>query len=593
MKNKAKYKTEWDLSYIYNDNVEAQVKKDNAVVESSYKIFASKYQKNKSYLKNSDVLKRALEEYEKLLYSVHSSRPYMYFAYRKNLDSQDNEAVAELAKLTDFHAKLANQIKFFPLEIGKIPKRTQKKFLKDNELLPFKYLLQKIFENAKYRLSENEEKIMTLKKTPAQGMWISGFSRLLNKQMVSFKGKNMPVSKATGLMSSLNTKERRILHDNIMVIYESIADFAESEINAIVTDKKINDKLRGYNRPYEATVLEYENDLKTIENLLAAINNNMHIAHRFYKLKAKMLGQKKLFYADRNAKLGQVKTKIPLESAIKQTIKSFNSADSFFGNFVKEMFEKGLVDAYPKKGKVGGAFCSSAFRLPTYVLLNHVSDFKSLTTLAHEMGHALHTEFSKKQRPFYEDYTIATAEVASTFFENLVFENALEKVSREEKIILLHDKISDDISTVFRQIACFNFENELHQSIRKEGFLPKEKIAELMNKHMQKYLGPVFDLKPRDGYFFVHWSHIRRFFYVYSYAFGNLISTTLYQRYKKDKSKIKDVIKFLSAGSSDSPENIFRSIGINPDKKFFEKGLEKIKEDIKKLEQLWRSTAHS
>lgn len=593
MKSKAKYKTEWDLSHIYNGNVKAKVKKDNTAVERGYKIFASKYGKNKNYLKNPIVLKRALEEYEELLYTLASSRPYMYYAYRKNLDSQDNEAVAELAKLTDFHAKLANQIKFFPLEIGKIPKKTQKKFLKDNKLSSFKYLLQKIFENAKYRLSESEEKIMTLKETPAQGMWISGFSRLLNKQMMSFKGKNIPVSKAIGLMPSLNIKDRRVLHDSIMAIFENIADFAESEINAIVTDKKINDELRGYKRPYEATVLEYENDLKTVENLLEAVNNNMRIAHRFYKLKAKMLGQKKLCYADRNAKLGEVKTKIPLERAIKRTIESFNSADPMFGNFVREMFEKGLVDVFPKKGKTGGAFCSHAFGLPTYVLLNHAGDFRSLATLAHEMGHALHTEFSKKQRPFYEDYTIATAEVASTFFENLVFESALENVSREEKIILLHDKISDDISTIFRQIACFNFENELHQFIRKEGFLPKEKIVELMNKHMQKYLGPVFDLKSKDGYFFVHWSHIRRFFYVYSYAFGNIISSALYQSYKEDKTKIKDVVKFLSAGSSDSPENIFRGIGINPDKKFFEKGLEKVEKDISELERLWRLTTRA
>ena len=269
-------------------------------------------------------------------------------------------------------------------------------------------------------------------------------------------------------------------------------------------------------------------------------------------------------------------------------IKSFNEAHPDFGNYVEEMFTKGLVDVFPKKGKHGGAFCSSGTNLPTYILLNHVDDFRSMTTLAHEMGHGIHAKYSKTQRPIYEGHTIATAEVASTFFENLVFEEALKNISVKERMILLHDKISDDISTIFRQIACFNFENELHLTIRKEGFLSKDKIAELLNKHMKSYLGPIFDLKPEDGYFFVTWSHIRNFFYVYSYAFGQLISDTLYENYKKDKTKIKDVIKFLSAGASDSPENIFKKIGINPNKKLFETGLLRIKANIDLLESLWK-----
>ncbi len=114
-----------------------------------------------------------------------------------------------------------------------------------------------------------------------------------------------------------------------------------------------------------------------------------------------------------------------------------------------------------------------------------------------------------------------------------------------------------------------------------------------MNKHMQSYLGPIFDFTPEDGYFFVQWPHIRNFFYVYSYAFGQLISDALYTRYKEDKSKIKDVIKFLSAGGSDSPENIFKSIGINPNKKFFETGLKKIEKNIEELERLWKASKKS
>ena len=590
-KNKEGYKTEWDLAHIYKGNYKSQIAKDLKEIRKLHLAFAKKYRKNKTHLKNPKELAKAIEEYEKLSANPINEKAGRYYNYRKYLNSEDNEARAELAKLTDFFTNLANELEFFMLEIGKIDKKIQKKFINSKELTPFKYFLKKVFENAKHNLTEPEEKIMNLKGLPSHGMWVSGFSKLLAKQMVKFEGKEIPISEAGAKVSTLPNPQRRVLHKEVMKVYESIADFAESEINAIGTNKKINDKLRGFKTPYEATVKGYENEAKTVKDLIDVITKNFSLAHKFFKIKAEMLGEKKLSYADRGAKIGEIKIKIPLELAIQKTITAFNSADPEFGAFVDEMFKKGLVDAFPKKGKGSGAFCSSGAReLPTYIFLNHIDDFRSLTTLAHEMGHALHAKYSYKQRPLYESHTISTAEVASTFFENLVFEKALERVSEKEKIILLHDKISDDIATIFRQIACFNFENELHETIRKEGFLPKEKIAELMNKHMISYLGLVFDLAKEDGYFFVNWSHIRNFFYVYSYAFGQLISNTLYQRYRKDKTKIKDIMSFLSAGGSDSPENIFRKLGINPNKKFFETGLLHIKENIAELEKLWKES---
>ena len=584
------YKTEWDLTRIYKGDPKREAAKDCAALQKLYLNFAKKYRKDKRHLKYPKALAKAIGEYENLAKNPAGERPGAYFSHRIALNAQDNEANAEIAKLSDLYANLANEVEFFMLEIGKISKDLQQKFLKSKELTPFKYFLKKLFENAKYDLSEAEEKIMNLKSAPAQGMWVSGFNKLLSKQTVNFEGKDIPMAEALAKIPTLETSRRHTLHDEAMKVLERISDFSESEINAVVTDKKINDKLRGFKTPYEATVKGYENDLKTIKDLTETVTKNFSVAHKFYKIKAQMLGERKLSYADRAAKVGKTEIQISFEEAKNKVIKAFGKADPDFGNFAQEMFVKGLVDVFPKKGKHGGAFCSSGSGVPTYILLNHISDFRSMTTWAHEMGHGIHAKYSKKQRPLYEGHTIATAEVASTFFENLVFEEALPNLPAKEKMLLLHDKISDDISTIFRQIACFNFENELHLTVRKEGFLPKEKIAELMNKHMQNYMGPAFELMPRDGYFFVNWSHIRNFFYVYSYAFGQLISDALYERYKKDKTKIKDVIQFLSSGSSDSPENIFKKIGVNPDKKLFETGLNRIKADIAELEKLWQAS---
>jgi oligoendopeptidase F len=404
---------------------------------------------------------------------------------------------------------------------------------------------------------------------------------------VVFEGKEIPVSEAGVLIPTLDTSRRRALHRDLMRVFQGVSDFSESELNAVVTNKKISDKLRGFRTPYESTVKTYENDLKTVKDLVSEVTKNFHIAHRFFKIKSEMLGEARLSYADRAARVGEALVRMPFEQAVDKVIRSFREAHREFGDHIEEMFINGEVDVFPKKGKSSGAFCSSSSTLPTFVLLNHVDDFRSLTTLAHEMGHALHSKYAQKQRPIYEDYTISVAEVASTFFENLVFESAMEEVGEKERMVLLHDKINDDISTIFRQIACFNFEAKLHETIRKEGFLPKEKIAEMMNNHMKSYLGPRFDLEASDGYFFVNWSHIRSFFYVYSYAFGQLVSDALYEMYREDKGNIKKVIKFMEAGGSESPENIFRSVGINPDKRFFEKGLKKIQKNVALLERLW------
>jgi oligoendopeptidase F len=241
----------------------------------------------------------------------------------------------------------------------------------------------------------------------------------------------------------------------------------------------------------------------------------------------------------------------------------------------------------PKKGKTGGAFCAGNKPLPTFILLNHTPDMRSVSTLAHEMGHGIHTELSSTQSVLYKGYSLAVAETASTFFEEVVFDDIFETLSGKEKIVALHDKINDSVSTIFRQIACFNFELALHNAIREKGFVSKEDISELLNEHMKSYLGPVMKMDERDGYFFVQWSHIRNHFYVYTYAFGEIVSKALYARYKKDPSFVKSIKRFLSAGSSKSPYQIFKDIGIdisNP--KFFLDGLKEIESDIDRLEKL-------
>lgn len=580
-------KTDWNLNVFYKSATDPAIERDQKIADKAIASFAKKYRTNKAHLKSPKALAAVLAEYEKLML-LPSSRASYYAYYRKDLNTEDKEAEALGAKLEARGTKRGNQLIYFMLEIGKLPKPLQAKFLKAKELQPYRYWLKQIFESAKYDLSEAEEKILSLKSDVSHGRWIQATENILNKKSVSFKGKELPLPEAESMIRNLSNTDRQALHTAVVGVYASVADVAESELNAVYTDKKIDDELRGIKTPYEATIRGYQNDPKSILALVDAVAKRADIAHRFYKVKQKLLKAKRLTHADRAARVGTISTKVPFEKAVAMVRDTFNTLHPRYGEILDRLLSNGQVDVYPKKGKAGGAYCSSGVTTPTLVLLNHTNDYESLKTLAHEMGHAIHAERAKEQRPLYQGHPISTAETASTFFETAALKALIASLPKEERIVALHDMLQDNIATIFRQIACFRFEQALHTAIRTEGYVPKERIAALMNEHMKAYLGPAFDLTPEDGYFFVTWSHIRRFFYVYSYAYGQLISSALHRKLEKDPKFIEKVDKyFLSAGESKSPYDIFKDCGLDTNKPaIFLEGLKSIEADVAELERL-------
>jgi oligoendopeptidase F len=585
---KTSIKTDWNLKLFYKSHTDPQIEADVKKFEMLYAAFAKKY-KDVDFTKDENILFKALMDYETLAGDSSGSKALMYFHYASHLDANDKKASGEISKIMQRLNIASNKIIFFELALGKIAPPLQKKFLTSSKLSHFKYFLGKIFKQAKYTLTEAEEKILSLKSLPAHEFWISKQEGFLSSQTVLWKKQELPLQQAFSMVATLPVKERRALHKAIMEKLRSVSHFAEAEINAVYTDKKINDELRGFKNPYDATLLGHETEESMVNALSEAVTKGFKISHRFYKLKAKLLKLDKLEYSDRNASFGKTEKKISFEEGMRIVEDGFKNMDTDFARILNSFAENGQIDVYPKKGKHGGAYCSSNIATPTLVLLNNVPEMKSVMTLGHEMGHAIHAEYSKTQSPLYEGHSIAVAEVASTFFEQVIFDNLFKKLSKKDQIVALHNKINDDVQTIFRQIACFNFEKDLHAMIREKGAVSKEDIGELLNKHMKAYLGPIMEMHPEDGYFFVAWSHIRRFFYVYSYAYGCLVSKALYRKYQSDPSYIKEIKTFLSAGCSKSPQDIFADIGIdtsNPE--FWKEGLKQIEDDIKRLEKLTR-----
>ena len=580
-------KTEWNFSLFYKNENDPQIKKDVSEFSAEVSSFEKKYRNDLKYLADTESLLSACDDYEKLIAHVGCTKPRMYFYFLCDKFSDNKKFQSKMVEIESVYDKLMNEIVFFGLNLAKTSEENQKRFLNDKKLSKYKYFLENVFENAKYNLSEPEEKVINLLNQPAREMWIRGVEKALNQKEIVFNGKKMPITQGFATYYSLAKKDRRAMWDLLMEKMRELSDFAEAEMNALMYKKKIEDELRGFAKPYSSTIVQYQNEEKTVEGLIDVVTKNFSVAHRFYKIKAKLLKEKSLQYADRSAPVGETSTKFLFADAVSILKNAFGKFGEKYPAILDQYLINGHVDAFSKKGKRGGAYCWGSYATPTFVLLNHANNFNSVMTFGHEMGHAFHSEFSKSQPRIYTDYTISVAEVASTFFENLVFEEAFSKLTDKEKIIAMHDRLSDKVSKVFRQIACFNFENEIHMLQRKNGQVSKEEMASLMNKNMKSYLGPVFKFKEGDGYFFVDWIHLRNHFYVYAYAFGELISDALYFEYKKNPEFKNKVEEFLSAGGSKKPEDIFASIGINiRDPKFFEKGIQKIKEDIVVFEGL-------
>lgn len=581
-------KTDWDLTLFYEDkDPSAAIEADVAVAREAYEGFADKWRDNESYLEDPQALKEALEELEFLGGERNLAKPLRYYMFRKELDSADQEAESQTNKLSQEYAKLGNLLTFFELKLGKVSPEKQEEFLAAEDLSHYQKYLEWLFKTAQYQLDESAENTLSLTSLPRHDMWVDGVQKVITQKSIDWEGEELPLPEALNKLPDFPTEKRRKMHNLCMDKLKEAKEFSESEINAVVTDKKIIDEMRGFKTPYEATVLGYENTPEEVDTLVSTVTENFDVAHDFYNLKADILELDKLTYADRSASIGKIEREFDYETSAQLGHEVFADIDAEFGNVFSQLVTNNQVDAFPKKGKNGGAFCASSSYLPTMILLNHTDTYNSLTTFVHEMGHAVHAQLSKSQTPIYEGYSTSTAETASTFFENIFFSRLFPKLSEEEKIIALHDKINGKVSSIFRQVTFFNFEKELHERIRAEGSLPHAEIAQLMNKHVGAYLGDRFELTDADGYFYVTIPHIRFFFYVYSYAYGNLLSSAMVEKLEEDGGYIKDVKQFLSAGSSQSPQEIFADIGIDTTiPKVFETGIQAVKDDIEKLREL-------
>jgi oligoendopeptidase F len=388
------------------------------------------------------------------------------------------------------------------------------------------------------------------------------------------------------LLSNDNKKVRDSAAEAFNDVLRKNIDVAEQEINSIMFNKKIDDEIRKMPRPDYSRHLGDDIESEIVDDLVQAVSEKFDISKRYYKLKAKLLGLKKLKYHERNLNYGKIEKKYSYKESVSLVYNMLMNLDKDFGEIFKRFVEKGQIDVYPKKGKRMGGFCSYRSRLPVYVCLNYDNKIEDVRVIAHELGHGINFELMKKQKSLNMKLSLATAEAASTFMEDFALKEILKDADDESKLALMMMRLNDNVSSIMRQVACYLFEQELHKSFREKGYLSKEEIGKIFQKHMKEYMGEAVEQSEGSQNWWAYWGQIRQFFYNYSYASGLLISKALQDSVKKQPEFIGKVKEFLSAGSSESPKNIFKKMGILLDKEFWTKGLNEVENLLNETEQL-------
>lgn len=592
---KSNYPLEWNLKLLFpGGNI--KLEDEYTKVTDAFEKFAAKWEKRSDYLKDATALKKALDEYEKLQENFgNGGNAGMYVWLKYHQDQLKSQNKADYSKLEKLLQDLANKIQFFDLRISRIDPKLQAKFLKDQDLQKYKHFLERLFESAKYLLSEPEEKIMNLKSQTAYSNWVKMVEGFLSKEervALNDEGKKENLTFDTLLGLSYNGKTKKIRDEAAKAfndILEKNSDIAAEELNSVLADKEVNDNLRGFKRPDSSRHLADDMDTEVVDTLLETVAKRNDLARRFYKFKAKLFKLPKFSYHERNMEYGDLDLTFSYDQAVELVRKVMARLDPEFEKLYLQFVTNGQFDVYPKKGKAGGAFCI-AWQLPqpSFILLNFTSKLTDILTIAHEMGHGINNELIRQKQPaIYFDTPTSTAEIVSVFMEDFVLDEIGQKVSDKQKLELLVHRLNREVATLFRQIAAYRFEQEIHQLYREKRYLSKEEIGKTFQKFMSEYMGEAVEQSPGSENWWVYWSHLRRYFYNYAYANGDVMAKALQSMVRENPDNIERVKFFLSAGTSDSPKNIFSQIGIDvTDQKFWEKGVSEFENMLKEAEKL-------
>jgi oligoendopeptidase F len=481
---------------------------------------------------------------------------------------------------------------FFTLELNRVDDTALEAAMADPALGHYRPWIEDLRKEKPHQLEDRVEELFHEKSITGYSAWNRQYDDTIASLRFRIGGKLLPIEPALNLLQDADGKKRKAAALALAKTFKANLRPFTLITNTLAKDKEISDRWRGFKDVADARHLSNRVERDVVEALVASVQAAYpRLSHRYYALKAKWFGKKRLPYWDRNAPLPKVAQRTIAWSDARATVlTAYGAFSPKMAEIADRFFEKHWIDAPVRPGKQPGAFAHPT--VPSahpYVMLNYQGKPRDVMTLAHELGHGVHQVLAAPNGPLMAPTPLTLAETASVFGEMLTFKKLLAATTdKKQRKAMLAAKVEDMINTVVRQIAFYTFERKVHLE-RRNGELTSDKICELWISAQSESLGPAIELKAGYETF---WSYIPHFvhspFYVYAYAFGDCLVNSLYAVYEKSASGFAErYLDMLSAGGTKHHSELLAPFGLDArDPKFWEGGLSVIAKLIDELETL-------
>ncbi|WP_245956952.1 M3 family oligoendopeptidase [Aestuariispira insulae] len=580
---------EWDLSDLYPGMDSPEL--DHDMVQSFEKAeeFSSRYQGKVAGL-DAAALAKAIREYENLDETLSRVMSYAYLVYAG--DVTDSEIGRFFQNCQEKVNDISSHLLFFTLEINRLDEAILNSMLDEAaELAHYRPWLRDVRALRDHQLSDELEKLLHEKSVSGKAAWIRLFDETLASLRFPCQGREMTATEALNLMHDQDATVRKEAAQTVGKVLGANIRIFTHITNTLAKDKSVEDSWRGFDRPVSARNLSNYVEDEVVDALVSAVKDAYpRLSHRYYRLKAKWLGQERLDYWDRLAPLpDEDDGVISWDQAQETVLSAYGRFSPDLAAIGQKFFDNAWIDVPARPGKASGAFAHPT--VPSahpYLLLNYQGKTRDVMTLAHELGHGVHQVLAGDQGHLMSDTPLTLAETASVFGEMLTFKGMLSQEDDPKKRrAMLAAKVEDMLNTVVRQVAFFDFERQVHDA-RLQGELTADQLGDIWMKVSEESLGDAlcFD----EGYR-TFWSYIPHFihspFYVYAYAFGDCLVNSLYALYENaDEGFVEKYFDMLRAGGTLRHKELLAPFGLDAsDPAFWSKGLDVIAGFIDELEK--------
>lgn len=562
--------TEWSLEILYKGIDDPAYEADIKKAEQKIEEFASylKEIESKDWKEKAEGILVRMEEIQFAVYKL-----AYYLELRQSVNTEDGDIMAQISRIMRMNAGIT------PLEVAakqilaQIPDvdalATESEIVRENA-----FFLKNVKENASHLFSDEVEEMISSMNMSGGSAWAQLQSYLTSTVKVDYNGEQVTLSEIRNLAYSPDAAVRKAAYEAEIAAYEKIQDSLAFSMNHIKNQVTMLSGKRGYESPLSMTLEQSHMKRETLDAMMEAIEEYLPVFRKYLKKKAEMLGHGNgLPWYDLFAPLGKSDKKYSLEEAKELLITIFGRFAPDMADMMNEAFENEWIDFYPRKGKVGGAFCAG---MPWYkqsrILTNYDGYFGSIGTLAHELGHAYHNRQIENQRPLNQDYPMPVAETASTFNEVHLGHAALQDATGEERLNLLENDLKENTQVIVDIYSRYLFETAVFEQSQQK-FLMAEDLKNLMLEAQKKAYGDGLDEAYMHPYMWACKSHYYSeglSFYNFPYAFGNLFAMGLYSMFEKEGVAFVEKYKaMLAATPCCTIEEAGAMMGIDLTKKSF------------------------